>query len=185
MAAVTGVVLTMLPPGGTIAVAEGAYYGHTQLFDHLRPWGIERRRVRPDRVTPRRCRPDPDRGPVEPDADDAGLRGGSRAPGACDLRRHARLPASPASPRARMRRLAAQCDEGPRRSRRPARGDRQRHATTRSSTVFTAPAISRASSRRPTRPGCSSEGCRRPRYDSTGWRPPRRCLPGGSPSTRP
>jgi cystathionine gamma-synthase len=40
MAAVTGAVLTMLPPGGTIAVAEGAYYGHTQLFDHLRPWGM-------------------------------------------------------------------------------------------------------------------------------------------------
>jgi cystathionine gamma-synthase len=40
MGAVTGVVLTMLPPGGTIAVAEGAYYGHVQLFDHLRPWGI-------------------------------------------------------------------------------------------------------------------------------------------------
>jgi len=40
MGAVTGTVLTMLPPGGTIAVAEGAYYGHTQLFDHLRPWGV-------------------------------------------------------------------------------------------------------------------------------------------------
>ena len=40
MGAVTGAVLTMLPPGGTIAVAEGAYYGHTVLFEHLRPWGI-------------------------------------------------------------------------------------------------------------------------------------------------
>lgn len=40
MGAVTGVVLTMLPPGGTIAVAEGAYYGHKQLFDHIRPWGV-------------------------------------------------------------------------------------------------------------------------------------------------
>ena len=40
MGAVTAVVLTMLPPGGTIAVAEGAYYGHGQLFDHLRPWGV-------------------------------------------------------------------------------------------------------------------------------------------------
>jgi len=39
MAAVTGVVLTLLPPGGTIALAAGAYYGHKQLFDHLRPWG--------------------------------------------------------------------------------------------------------------------------------------------------
>ena len=41
MAAVTGVVLTMLPPGGTIALAEGSYYGHKQLFDHIRPWGVE------------------------------------------------------------------------------------------------------------------------------------------------
>jgi len=41
MGAVTGVVLTMLPPGGTIAVAAGAYYGHKQLFDHLAPWGID------------------------------------------------------------------------------------------------------------------------------------------------
>jgi cystathionine gamma-synthase len=40
MAAVTDVVLTMLPPGGTIALAEGAYYGHKQLFDHIRPWGV-------------------------------------------------------------------------------------------------------------------------------------------------
>jgi len=40
MAAVTGTVLTMLPPGGTIAVADGAYYGHTVLFEHLRPWGV-------------------------------------------------------------------------------------------------------------------------------------------------
>jgi cystathionine gamma-synthase len=40
MAAVTGVVLTMLRPGGTIALAEGAYYGHRQLFDHIRPWGV-------------------------------------------------------------------------------------------------------------------------------------------------
>src|SRR6188768_3260166 len=41
MAAVTDVVLTMLPPGGTIALAEGSYYGHKQLFDHIRPWGVE------------------------------------------------------------------------------------------------------------------------------------------------
>lgn len=40
MGAVTGVVLTMLPPGGTLALAEGAYYGHKQLFDHIRPWGV-------------------------------------------------------------------------------------------------------------------------------------------------
>jgi cystathionine gamma-synthase len=40
MGAVTTLVLTMLPPGGTIALAEGAYYGHRVLFDHLSPWGV-------------------------------------------------------------------------------------------------------------------------------------------------
>lgn len=40
MGAVTTVVLTMLRPGSTIALAEGAYYGHRVLFDHLSPWGV-------------------------------------------------------------------------------------------------------------------------------------------------
>ena len=40
MGAVTTALLTMLPPGGTVALAEGAYYGHRQLFDHLAPWGV-------------------------------------------------------------------------------------------------------------------------------------------------
>ena len=41
MGAVTTVVLTLLRPGATIALAEGAYYGHKQLLDHLSPWEIE------------------------------------------------------------------------------------------------------------------------------------------------
>jgi len=40
MAAVTTAVLTLLRPGGTIALAEGAYYGHAVLFQHLEPWGV-------------------------------------------------------------------------------------------------------------------------------------------------
>jgi len=40
MAAVTCVVLTMLRPGGTLALAEGAYYGHRTLLDHLAPWSV-------------------------------------------------------------------------------------------------------------------------------------------------
>ncbi len=40
MGAVTTVVLTMLRAGGTIALAEGAYYGHRVLFDHLAPWSL-------------------------------------------------------------------------------------------------------------------------------------------------
>jgi cystathionine gamma-synthase len=40
MGAVTTVLLTMLRPGQTIAVAEAAYYGHAQLVRHLEPWGL-------------------------------------------------------------------------------------------------------------------------------------------------
>ncbi|HEY7379674.1 MAG TPA: PLP-dependent aspartate aminotransferase family protein [Gaiella sp.] len=40
MAAVTTTVLTMLRPGQLLALAEGAYYGHRVLLDHLAPWGV-------------------------------------------------------------------------------------------------------------------------------------------------
>ena len=40
MGAVTTVLLTMLGPGQTIAIAEAAYYGHAQLCRHLEPWGV-------------------------------------------------------------------------------------------------------------------------------------------------
>lgn len=40
MGAVTSVLLTMLHSGGRIALAEGAYYGHRVLFDHLEHWGV-------------------------------------------------------------------------------------------------------------------------------------------------
>jgi cystathionine gamma-synthase len=39
MGAVTTVLLTLLRPGSTVALAEGAYYGHRVLLDHLAPWG--------------------------------------------------------------------------------------------------------------------------------------------------
>lgn len=40
MGAVTTVLLTLMRPGQTIAVAEAAYYGHGQLVKHLEPWGL-------------------------------------------------------------------------------------------------------------------------------------------------
>lgn len=40
MGAVTTVLLTMLGAGQTVAVAEGAYYGHRVLCQHLAPWGL-------------------------------------------------------------------------------------------------------------------------------------------------
>jgi len=41
MGAVTTAFLTLLAPGKRLALAEGAYYGHKQLFDHLDEWGVE------------------------------------------------------------------------------------------------------------------------------------------------
>src|SRR5262245_8368945 len=40
MGAVTTVLLTLLGPGRTIAIADGAYYGHGQLVRHLSQWEI-------------------------------------------------------------------------------------------------------------------------------------------------
>jgi cystathionine gamma-synthase len=40
MGAVTTIILTLLRPGRTIALAAGAYYGHRVLLDHLAPWGV-------------------------------------------------------------------------------------------------------------------------------------------------
>jgi cystathionine gamma-synthase len=42
MAACTSVVLALLSPGQTVALAEGAYYGTGAMLDELRRWGIER-----------------------------------------------------------------------------------------------------------------------------------------------
>jgi cystathionine gamma-synthase len=38
--AITGLVLSELRPGQTIALAEGAYYGTGKLFEALEPWGL-------------------------------------------------------------------------------------------------------------------------------------------------
>jgi cystathionine gamma-synthase len=40
MAAVTAVLLTLLRPGATVALAAGAYYGHGRLLDHLAHWQL-------------------------------------------------------------------------------------------------------------------------------------------------
>ena len=41
-AACTSVVLALLSPGQTVAIAEGAYYGTSVMLDELARWGIER-----------------------------------------------------------------------------------------------------------------------------------------------
>ncbi len=38
--AMAAAVLTMCRPGDTIAIAEGAYYGTSAMFEHLEPWGL-------------------------------------------------------------------------------------------------------------------------------------------------
>ena len=40
MSAVTAVLLTLLRPGATVALAAGAYYGHGRLLDHLAHWQL-------------------------------------------------------------------------------------------------------------------------------------------------
>jgi cystathionine gamma-synthase len=50
MAAVTGVVLTLLEPGDTIALASGAYYGTGKTFAALERWGL--RTVEFDQTAP-------------------------------------------------------------------------------------------------------------------------------------
>ena len=40
MGAVTTVLLAVVRPGQTIAIAQAAYYGHAQLVRHLEPWGV-------------------------------------------------------------------------------------------------------------------------------------------------
>src|SRR3954447_19651799 len=127
MAAVTGVVLTMLPPGGTIALAEGSYYGHKQLFDHIRPWGVEVVEYDQTGAPPAGADLILLEAPSNPmltmpDFEAAGAPpapGGSGPSGAGRLRRHARLAAPPAAARARLRRLAPQRHQGARRARRP------------------------------------------------------------------
>jgi cystathionine gamma-synthase len=41
MGAVTTLLLTLMRPGQTIAIAEAAYYGHAQLVRLLEPWGLQ------------------------------------------------------------------------------------------------------------------------------------------------
>jgi len=50
MAAATAVVLALLEPGATVALAEGAYYGTGVLFDELARWGL--RHVEFDQTEP-------------------------------------------------------------------------------------------------------------------------------------
>jgi cystathionine gamma-synthase len=40
-AATTALVLSELRPGQTVAIAEGAYYGTSRLFETLDPWGVQ------------------------------------------------------------------------------------------------------------------------------------------------
>ena len=77
--AATSLVLAMLEPGQTIALAEGGYYGIEVLLSALERWGV--RHVEFDQTGPaaRRRRPRLARGSLQPVPDDAGLRGGGSA----------------------------------------------------------------------------------------------------------
>jgi cystathionine gamma-synthase len=86
MAAVTAVVLTMLRPGATVALAGGAYYGHRRLLDHLAHWQVRTTEYDQTRAPP----PDADLVLVEAPANpmltmpDLGAAVTHRAPVVCD-----------------------------------------------------------------------------------------------------
>jgi cystathionine gamma-synthase len=86
MAAVTAVLLTMLRPGATVALAAGAYYGHRRLLDRLEQWQL--RAVEYDQTEP--PPPDADLVLVEAPANpmltmpDLGAAVTHRAPVVCD-----------------------------------------------------------------------------------------------------
>ena len=124
-------VLAMLKPGATVAVADGGYYGTVGLLrGELARWGLEVDRLRPDRPAAAR-RPGVARAVLEPDADLPGSRrvDRRRARGgrAGRRRQHRAQPAAAAPARARRRLRPALRHEDPRRPpRRAARGGRLR-----------------------------------------------------------
>jgi hypothetical protein len=85
-AATTALLLALLEPGQTVALAEGAYFGTGLIMGELGRWGATTRRVRPDRPAARGRRPDLVGGPVEPVPDDARPRGRRGSPGAAGCR---------------------------------------------------------------------------------------------------
>ena len=118
MGAVTTVVLTLLRPGGTVALAEGAYYGHRVLLDHLGGWGVnvvefDQTGAPPDGVDLILVEAPANPLLTMPDLEAAAAHTGTRG-----LRHDRRLavPAAPAG--ARLRDRAPLGDEGARRARR-------------------------------------------------------------------
>ena len=114
MGATTAIVLALLSPGSTVALAQDAYYGTGVLFGELERWGL--RHVLFDQTGPPPAgrRPRLDRGAVEPAPDDARLRGRRGAPRPRRLRRDRRDAGAPAPARARLRSRPPLGDEVPR-----------------------------------------------------------------------
>ena len=138
-AATFALLLALLEPGKTVALAEGCYFGTgVMMREELGRWGLEMRRVRPDRAAAGRRRPDLAGGAVEPVPDDARLRGGRRPPGEGRRRLDRRDAGLPPPLRARRRLRAALGDEVPDRAlgraRRRDRLPRRRPTTTGSGT---------------------------------------------------
>ncbi len=114
MGAETALVLALLSPGSTIALAEDAYYGTGVLFGELERWGLQHVLFDQTGPPPRGRRPRLDRGTVESAADDARLRSGGGAPGSRRLRRDSGDAGAPTAARARLRPRAPLGDQVPR-----------------------------------------------------------------------
>ena len=159
-AASAAVVLALLSPGQTVALAEGAYYGTGVLLEELERWGV--RHVEFDQTGP----PPPEadlvwiEAPVEPVPDDAGLRGGRCTPGAGRLRLDCGDSAARETARARVRDCPPLGDQGPGRPRRRPRRRAGGRAIPRRRRGFESSVLGPARSPPPMSPGSSCEGCR-------------------------
>ena len=148
-AASTAVVLALLEPGQTIALAEGAYYGTGETLDELARWGLRHIEFDQTGAAARRRGPRLARGAVEPVPHDAGLRGGRETCGTRALRLDGSDAAARQAARARLRPRAALGHEVPRRARRRPRrrGRRQGRGVGRAATALP-PADGRGARRR-------------------------------------
>ena len=101
--ATTALVLTLLQPGDTIALAEGAYFGTGTTFETLGRWGLRVVEFDQTGAAARERRPHLARGAVESVPHDARPRGGRRASGSRPRRRDRGDADPPPAARARRR----------------------------------------------------------------------------------
>ena len=137
---------------------KASYYGHKQLFDHIRPWGVEVVEYDQTGAPPEGADLILLEAPSNPmlTMPDFEAAAAHPAPVVCDATLSSPLRLRPLE--RGLRRLAAQRHQGARRPRRPDRRRRHRQGRRALRPPPPDPPADRASSPRPTPPGCSSAG---------------------------